>query len=367
MLYTIRYFDEKLSFYGIIGSFLIMIGCVITIVFGTHEQEEIFIDDLIEKADTNFIIYSILDISIIILCCIISMRMHSHHIETNRNRNRNNGATIKNNTNTMTMTHDGNNSRVNSVNSVNSVNNVTSSSSKTSHTKAKSGSVKKREISRVSSVTSGDTPTLSSRCEQDRDSDRDRMERLERMEKLEGGKSKATSPVSVGMITGFGSDENNNININISNDSASGENFKHGIRAVLMCFGAAGVAAWVQIFGKISADLLYDTLNGNNQFDRMLAWNILFVSGLFISTELYMISEMMRIFDAVLSCLSCLFFVFLFLFCFFFLFCLHFDFFLLFLFRYWQYHYTIHFKYYQVFFYQKLILMIFEITLYIKD
>ena len=153
------YFNEKLSIKGIIGSILIMIGCVISILFGSHHEDDFVINDFIIKAeDSHFIMYSILDIFLILMCIIISIKMHS---------------------------------------------------------------------------------------------------------------------------------KNNN------------ESFQHGIRAVLMCFSAAGVAGWVQIFGKICADLIFDTLIGNNQFNSMLSWLMLFICASFIFMELYMISEMMRIFDAV--------------------------------------------------------------------
>ena len=185
-----RYFKEKLTLKGIIGSLGIMIGCVLAIIFGSHDQGSIDnFGELASKAkQLSFMLYASIDTSLIIIFSIISFRMHSHSIAKDSSIN-------------------------NDINS----------------------------------------------------------------------------------------DMNNNENrINIGSNFEK-EKFRHGLRAVLMCFATAGVTAWVQILGKICADLLFDTFDGNNQFDSIGTYLIILITILLIMLELWMISEIMRIFDAVLA------------------------------------------------------------------
>lgn len=53
------YFNERLSLFGYLGSALIMIGCVLCILFGTHDQDELDISNLYDNASTlKFIVFT---------------------------------------------------------------------------------------------------------------------------------------------------------------------------------------------------------------------------------------------------------------------------------------------------------------------
>ena len=53
------YFNEELTCYGYLGSIFIMIGCVLSIIFGTHGQDELTVDDLFSKANSyKFVLFT---------------------------------------------------------------------------------------------------------------------------------------------------------------------------------------------------------------------------------------------------------------------------------------------------------------------
>merc|ERR1712154_6791 len=66
-------------------------------------------------------------------------------------------------------------------------------------------------------------------------------------------------------------------------------------------FATAGLISWVQFLGKISADFFFESLvNGNNQFSNVNAWIVIIFLFFLLMADLFLISEIMRIFDAVL-------------------------------------------------------------------
>jgi len=78
------------------------------------------------------------------------------------------------------------------------------------------------------------------------------------------------------------------------------EEQRHMARAVLLGFATAGLVSWNQFLGKIAADLFYESFHGVNQFDSYRPWFVLMALCLMLAAELYLMSEIMRIFDAVL-------------------------------------------------------------------
>eukprot|EP01084_Bolivina_argentea_P188775 324860_1 len=77
--------------------------------------------------------------------------------------------------------------------------------------------------------------------------------------------------------------------------------FFHVLTCFLLTFTTSGVCAWVQMLGKISADLLWQSVfMNNNQFTSITPFIIIIILGVLLCFELYLISEIMRLFDAVL-------------------------------------------------------------------
>jgi len=97
-------------------------------------------------------------------------------------------------------------------------------------------------------------------------------------------------------------DIKNNTNSNYNNFTTqiSNETVRHSVRAMMMAFAAAGVVSWVQILVKIESVLLFDTFSGSNQLNQFGTYLLLIILLCLVCLQLYLISENMRIFDAVL-------------------------------------------------------------------
>eukprot|EP01084_Bolivina_argentea_P270819 460583_1 len=205
------YFKEKLTFFGILGSLSIMIGCVLTIVFGVHSQDELTSDSLLIYAKTwKFLLFT----SIHGFCVILFGFIGSFFLHENE------------------------------------------------HLEDEVGG-SKREDKVVEMIINN------------------------------------TSETTTSVYTEILSDNLLSKQLEIENNKEKDE-YKHIFRCFLLAFSASGCVAWVQFLGKIAADFMFETISGDNQFDSALSfivYGLLFIMLLF---QLFLISEVMRIFDAVL-------------------------------------------------------------------
>lgn len=84
---------------------------------------------------------------------------------------------------------------------------------------------------------------------------------------------------------------------NSSNNSfqfLSSQKSRHSFRAFCYAFTCSGLATWVQLTGKDSGELIFDTFSGNNQFNYLGSWLILFYCVILIFLNLFFISEMLQ-------------------------------------------------------------------------
>ena len=226
------YFDERLTFYGYLGSAMIMIGCSVSIVFGTHSQDDLKIDDLFIKADSyKFILFTTIHGFLCILFGIVgsigfkmgtSSDYDKHHELTD-----------------------------------------------IQHESEKIALFKSSSCSNHHSIFNAD--------EHDDEDDR-------KLEELTPTETQPINPKA---------GKHSNIT---KNDES-----RHILRCFLLAFATAGLISWVQFLGKISADFLFESIvNGNDQFKSIQSWAVVIILCCLLVADLYLISEVMRIFDAVL-------------------------------------------------------------------
>ena len=92
------YFDENLSFLGYVGSILIIVGCVLSIIFGTHSQDELKVANLFNKAYSyKFVLFTTIHGSFCVFFGIFASTMFTQNV-SNTKSNRN-GISIQNENN----------------------------------------------------------------------------------------------------------------------------------------------------------------------------------------------------------------------------------------------------------------------------
>ena len=219
------YFKEKLTIQGVIGSILIILGCIFCIAFGEHKVDSITIESLFKYANTlRFILFTILHIGLCILFGIIGLRsvLSSRHRYSFRN-----------------------------------------------------GQV----------VNDHYDQNLYREMDDDTDSNLDTNDSsLMHHNILTASARLAAVSLSSLFVT---RDKKNE--------------FVHVMVCLLLAFTTSGVTAWVQMLGKISADLLGESIfMNNNQFTSITPFIIIILLCILLLLELYLISEIMRLFDATL-------------------------------------------------------------------
>merc|ERR1711933_641324 len=77
-------------------------------------------------------------------------------------------------------------------------------------------------------------------------------------------------------------------------------NAQYGIRAMCYSFATGSIASWVQFFGKAVGVLISESVGGDEQFNKLGSWLYMLFAMWFIYWMMILISEMMRLFDAIL-------------------------------------------------------------------
>eukprot|EP01083_Nonionella_stella_P005572 16099_1 len=236
------YFGEQLTFSGYFGSLFIMIGCVLSIIFGTHAQDELKLSNLFIKADTpSFVLFtSIHGALCIVLGLIGATKWAQMHVLQNMPL--------------PPLNH----------------------------------SIQYNE--EIECVNTDDIPLL----------DEDNAHSTDNEE--EDAKREQSPPSNANIDSEIEYDETPLIHKTSQTlEAIQREEYKHILRCVFIAFATAGLVSWVQFLGKIGADLFFETFfHYNNQFTSAKPLMIVVVLAFLLPMELYMMSEMMRIFDAVL-------------------------------------------------------------------
>eukprot|EP00484_Ammonia_sp_Unknown_P005910 CAMPEP_0197071946 /NCGR_PEP_ID=MMETSP1384-20130603/209822_1 /TAXON_ID=29189 /ORGANISM="Ammonia sp." /LENGTH=450 /DNA_ID=CAMNT_0042510753 /DNA_START=21 /DNA_END=1370 /DNA_ORIENTATION=+ len=266
------YFDEKLTLLGLIGSILIMVGCVVSIIFGTHSQDELKVDNLFSKAYSyQFILFTTIHGFLCIVFGIIG------------------SVVLRDKPTTITSPKGSQHSHLYNAPNRDDIANADQS-----------------EVQRINLV---ENDSVSGDREQDDHHDPEIDEEDEKMQQLPAQQRRKNSndaPLVINDEIPFSSTSANERSAIIPKSieqrrTVQKAEWKHIIRCFLLAFATAGVMAWAQFMGKIVADLFYESIwHGNNQFDGTRSWAVMFILGLLLLSALYMMSEIMRIFDAVL-------------------------------------------------------------------
>lgn len=85
-----------------------------------------------------------------------------------------------------------------------------------------------------------------------------------------------------------------------SNRFCKGGNAQYAIRAFCYSFATGSIASWVQFFGKAVGVLISESVGGDEQFNKLGSWMYMVFALWFIYWMMILISEMMRLFDAIL-------------------------------------------------------------------
>ena len=233
------YFNEKLTIQGIIGSVLIIIGCIFCIAFGEHKVDAITIESLFKYADTlKFILFTALHI----ISCIVFAIIGLYLVISSKHRNAPDPAINHNVYREMSFSP----SQKNGIDDHDPIPNK-SPDSHPEHVQEPSSSAMHHNLLNAASQ--------------------------------------------------MGSISLSNL---LKSEEAKNE-LLHVMTCLLLTFTTAGVTAWVQMLGKISADLLWESVfMNNNQFTSITPFIIIILLGGLLCLELYLISEIMRLFDATL-------------------------------------------------------------------
>jgi len=86
----------------------------------------------------------------------------------------------------------------------------------------------------------------------------------------------------------------------LSNQLFEGGSSQYAIRAFCYSFATGSLASWVQFFGKAVGVLISESVGGDEQFNKLGAWLYMACACWFIYWMMILISEMMRLFDAIL-------------------------------------------------------------------
>ena len=249
------YFNEKLTTYGYYGSFAIFIGCIFVVTWGSHEDDPVDESNISDKiSKKSFKIFISLQIILMIISIIISMRLtvitrkYRQSIAYNKFGSAKIGSSTKSN--------------INQGRSIGSAN-------------------------FVQSLQSGSDNSIENNNNNNNNN-----------------KPSSTLQISTNLSTVYSDSDSGNNYINYDNYNANrSDEIKHIIHAFLMGFIASNIMALLLNIGKIGADLLIDTIfKGNNQFNthNALPWILVGSLVLLLLCELWVFSEMMRIFDAIL-------------------------------------------------------------------
>mmetsp|Transcript_3548 Transcript_3548/g.3046 ORF Transcript_3548/g.3046 Transcript_3548/m.3046 type:complete len:311 (-) Transcript_3548:61-993(-) len=85
-----------------------------------------------------------------------------------------------------------------------------------------------------------------------------------------------------------------------TNKFCRGGNTQYAIRAFCYSFATGSIASWVQFFGKAVGVLISESVGGDEQFNKLGSWLYMLFALWFIYWMMILISEMMRLFDAIL-------------------------------------------------------------------
>eukprot|EP01084_Bolivina_argentea_P060811 111109_1 len=85
-----------------------------------------------------------------------------------------------------------------------------------------------------------------------------------------------------------------------TNKFCKGGNSQYAIRAFCYSFATGSIASWVQFFGKAVGVLISESVLGDEQFNKVGSWLYMLFALWFIYWMMILISEMMRLFDAIL-------------------------------------------------------------------
>ena len=208
------YFNEKLTLEGFIGSALIMIGCVLSIIFGEHGQDSLTLNSLFKYANTKrFILFTTFHITMCFIFGVIGIYL------------------------------------------------------------VKSVEKKKMNPSNIQTI----------------DSYIVFNDKEEKTEEIEEKDDQSIIDSESGFFEAITEEERNE--------------YVHVLSCFLLAFTTSGLVAWVQMLGKISADLLWQSIfELDNQFTTITPFIIISMICVGLCAELYFISEIMRLFDAVLIC-----------------------------------------------------------------
>jgi len=85
-----------------------------------------------------------------------------------------------------------------------------------------------------------------------------------------------------------------------TNKFCKGGNSQYAIRAFCYSFATGSITSWVQFFGKAVGVLISESVGGDEQFNKVGAWLYMLFACWFIYWMMILLSEMMRLFDAIL-------------------------------------------------------------------
>eukprot|EP00484_Ammonia_sp_Unknown_P028141 CAMPEP_0197048984 /NCGR_PEP_ID=MMETSP1384-20130603/24235_1 /TAXON_ID=29189 /ORGANISM="Ammonia sp." /LENGTH=407 /DNA_ID=CAMNT_0042481203 /DNA_START=108 /DNA_END=1331 /DNA_ORIENTATION=- len=86
----------------------------------------------------------------------------------------------------------------------------------------------------------------------------------------------------------------------LTNKFCQNGNTQYAIRAFCYSFATGSIASWVQFFGKAVGVLISESVKGDPQFSKMGSWLYMLFALWFIYWMMVLLSEMMRLFDAVM-------------------------------------------------------------------
>eukprot|EP01084_Bolivina_argentea_P039842 73622_1 len=247
------YFGERLTWHGFIGSGFMMIGCVLSVLFGTHGQDSLTIDLLYKYMYTKtFILFTACHISLSIVFLLIGsclVTLSSKKVTKNIDHDYDFENTTMQPV-SITVNH-----------TIQNLNSPSLDNYKLFEYKSDISEEKHEESKGIFSI---HLPRVS----------------------FDEIPEKIAAAMPALDIT-----------------EAEKNEYSHVLSCFFLAFTTAGLVAWVQMLGKVAADLLWASVfDGNNQFTSMAPFVIVIMIAVGLCAELYLISEIMRLFDAVLIC-----------------------------------------------------------------
>eukprot|EP01083_Nonionella_stella_P078398 214565_1 len=86
----------------------------------------------------------------------------------------------------------------------------------------------------------------------------------------------------------------------LTNKLCQGTHTQYVMRAFCYSFAVGSIASWVQFFGKAVGLLISESFGGDQQFNKLGSWLYILFALWFIYWMMILLSEMMRLFEAVL-------------------------------------------------------------------